>query len=127
MVKEIQKTKMLYEALIGEAARLGATVDEVLAALGTGQHPIVEVPWGERVRGEIVDHHQLVLTRLEDQRICFANSLPNAHDAAAGAELGGAEQGPPRRMEASGEQSMSEEQFRQLMAQPGAEALLPGS
>lgn len=127
MVKEIEQTKVIYEAVLDTPTRLSHTADEVLDALTQDRHPVVEIPWGERIGDELYEHHQIVLTRLQDERVYFANSLPNAQEVAAGAVLGGPEQGPERRMEGSGEQSMTVVLFRELLSHPDSSALIPGS
>ena len=118
----IEQAKRLYEAVMGRPTHLSASVDEVLAALERGEKQLlVEVPWGEVRDGETHERHQLILTRLEAGRVYFVNALHAT--APVGTTLEGREQGPQRRVEGLGEESMELDRFKALFAR-GGQAML---
>lgn len=120
----IEQSALLYEALTNQPVAISSTFEEVLALLRAQQPDIlVEVSWKERRDREYHDRHQLILTRLEGDRIFFINALKTTKPA--GTMIGGPEQGPLRRLEASGEESMETALFMTLFAL-GGKALIPG-
>lgn len=105
-------------ALFGVAPTRLHSPDAVKEALLGGRGPLVaKLPWRQQEGALAFDMHDLSLTAWEDGRVRFLNSLP--HDGATGLELGGPGEGPMRRLEALGEESMDEKTFSALMALGG--------
>ena len=88
---------------------------------------MVELPWDEDVGGERLERHQIVLHSLTDDqsRIRFYNPAA-PHGLAAGTELGAEpHQGPPRRVDDEGLQSMELASLARFFAEGKARALIP--
>jgi hypothetical protein len=124
----IERTRQMYEMVIGQAPELTTDFATAFAALVEGTADIVvELPWDEDRGGEMVERHQIVLSALSDDqsRVLFYNPAA-AHGRAPGTELGaGAHQGPPRRVEEDGLESMDLASLARYFAEGKAHALIP--
>ena len=107
----IEQAQQLWAALTNQATQLSTDAQQVLAALRAGQAQVlVEVPWGEVRDGETHETHQLILKRLEGDRVYFINALKG--NEPVGAVIEG--RGPRRRVEAGGLESMTVAEFGAL-------------
>jgi hypothetical protein len=123
----IGETQRLYRELFGQEAQLVNDFGMAFQALVEGVNDIVvELPWEEDQFGEKVSRHQIVLKQLLDDntRVQFFN--PAARNAAPGTELGNQpDEGPKRRVEATGVESMELSQLARYFAEGKAMALVP--
>lgn len=123
---DLQEAQRLYGALTNQPTRLTGSPHDVLAALRAGEENVlVELPWNEVRAGETHERHQLVLRRVEGERVYFINALKTP--GAPGTELGGPEQGPLRRIEEAGEESMPLANFVTLFVGGGQGMLRQGA
>lgn len=124
----IARTTKMYREVLGEEPRLVEDFGPALEALlGGVREVIVELPWQERRLGADVERHQIVLRELseDNSRVVFYNPAAR-RDVAPGADLGSAEkEGPPRRAEASGLESMEVNALARFFAEGRALALIP--
>lgn len=124
----IERTRQMYQTVMGQSPELTTDFATAFGALVEGTADIVvELPWDEDQNGERVDRHQIVLHSLsEDQsRINFYNPAAE-HGLAEGSELGTSpHQGPPRRVEEDGLQSMDLSALARFFAEGKAHALIP--
>lgn len=124
----IERTRQMYQAVMGETPQLTSDFATAFGALVEGAADIVvELPWDEDVGGERLERHQIVLHSLTDDqsRIRFYNPAA-PHGLAAGTELGAEpHQGPPRRVDDEGLQSMELASLARFFAEGRARALIP--
>ncbi len=124
----IERTRKLYEVVMGQSPELTADFSLAFAALLEGLPDIVvELPWNETRPNEQLERHQIVLHSLgqNQERVLFY--VPNASpDLVPGTEIGGQPgQGPARRVEADGLQSMALTDLARFFAEGRAHALIP--
>lgn len=124
----IERTRKMYQLVLGQTPQLTTDFAIAFGALVEGTADIVvELPWQEVQGGETVERHQIVLHSLSDDqgRILFYN--PAAPPGlTAGMELGLAPlQGPPRRVEEEGLQSMELSSMARFFAEGRAQAMIP--
>jgi thiamine pyrophosphate-dependent acetolactate synthase large subunit-like protein len=121
---QMDQARALYAALTGQPTHLAASLDEALKVVLSGKGPVVvELPWGEVHQGERHERHQVIVTRVANNRVYFINALKNK--ARPGQTLGGPGAGPVRRMEADGEESMDLAGFKAVYARGGQAMLSP--
>ena len=121
----IEESRQLYEAATGRSARVSTSLEEVVGCLlGGGTRIPLEVPWDEERGSERVQRHQVVLLQvdLEAGRLHFFN--PAATEVPPGTDLGGVGQGPSRRAERPGRESMELALLADFFARGEAFALL---
>lgn len=124
----IERTRQMYQAVMGETPQLTTDFATAFEALVEGAADIVvELPWDEDRQGERLERHQIVLHSMsnEQTRVCFYNPAA-PHGLETGTELGTApHQGPPRRVEGEGLQSMDLPLLARYFAEGKAQALIP--
>jgi len=125
MNSDMDTTHAVYEDIMGEKGVLTRSYETLLQALLRGERGIIaEIPWNEEIDGELVAAAQIVITRLENERIWFSSNLPQP-EGITGIVGGGEGLGPLRVIEPSLEESMDlgtlKEQF-----QKGGSAIVPG-
>ncbi len=125
MNSDMDTTHAVYEDIMGEKGVLTRSYETLLQALLRGERGIIaEIPWNEEIDGELVAAAQIVITRLENERIWFSTNLPQP-EGLTGIVGGGEGLGPLRVIEPSLEESMDlgtlKEQF-----QKGGSAIVPG-
>ncbi|NDD27359.1 MAG: hypothetical protein EB084_03735 [Proteobacteria bacterium] len=124
----IERTRQMYQTVLGASPELTDDFSAAFAALVDGSADIVvEIPWDERWGEEMLDRHQVVLHGLSDDqtRLTFYNPAA-PHGLEAGTEIGGRPgEGPPRRVEAEGMQSMELSLMARWFAEGKAQALIP--
>ncbi len=122
MDSELENIHGLYEGVLDEPAGISSSFEEVGNRLIRGERGIiVDVPWDEK-REDYFQRHQLVLLRIEGDRLYYINPLPRPEGAIG--EVGGSPgAGPLRRLEPNGEESIGLELFRTIFS-AGGRALL---
>lgn len=124
----IERTQEMYQAVMGETPQLTSDFATAFDALVEGAADIVvELPWDEDVGDETLERHQIVLHSLSDDqsRIRFYNPAA-PHGLPVGTELGTEpHQGPHRRVEDDGLQSMALANLARVFAEGKARALIP--
>lgn len=114
----LEAAKQLYGALLPQPLTITGTLEELEAALGAGERNVlVELPWGEVHGGRRHDRHLVVVKRIADGRVYFANGLKNPDPV--GAVIEGPDRGPARRVEPNHEESMPKAAFEALFARGG--------
>lgn len=124
----ISRTRHIYREVMGEEPSLVEDFAPALQALVDGvTEVIVEIPWTETRGEESVERHQIVLRRLSEDgsRVVYYNPA-SRRDAAPGTSLGGGPQdGPPRRAEGEGMESMEVTALARWFGEGRAMALIP--
>lgn len=109
----IETTRRMYEAVSGLPTAMETRMQVVLFTVIDGRGPVAaELPWQEGPDGTVAGWRQVILTDVRDKRVYFLNSVPSG--APAGTQLGGPGQGPVRRAEADGKESMDGRAFESL-------------
>lgn len=120
----IINTKRIYEKLSGVKTYLEDRLDVPLCLLADGHGPIAaELPWQEGPDGTVAAWRQLTLSAVRDGRVYFTNSVPSS--APVGTQLGGPGEGPARRVEAGGKESMEGQAFASLWSFGGRAMIEP--
>ncbi|MBM3461989.1 MAG: hypothetical protein FJX76_07805 [Armatimonadetes bacterium] len=124
----ISRTSVMYREVLGMEPTLVTDFAPAFQALVDGSGEIiVELPWKERRGQEIVERHQIVLRALteENARVIFYNPAAR-REFDAGKDFGGTEnEGPPRRAEGGGLESMELSALARHFAEGTAMALIP--
>lgn len=118
----------MYQTVMGTTPELTTDFAVAFGALVEGTADIVvELPWSETLAGEPMERHQIVLHSLSDDqtRVLFYNPAA-PHGLTVGTLLGsGPDEGPPRRVEDDGLQSMDLADLTRFFAEGKAHALIP--
>jgi hypothetical protein len=124
----ISRTQAMYRDMLGEEPIIANDFAPAFQALIEGvTEIIVELPWDETQGGVSVERHQIVLRRLDDDntRVIFYNPAAR-RDVEPGQAIGGqAGQGPARRAESAGLESMPLTELVRSFAEGTAIALIP--
>ena len=114
----LEQAARLYTALTNEPMRISTSYDEIVKALQSGVKSVpVEIPWKERRGSDYHERHQVIVTHIADGRVYFINALKTAKPP--GTTVGGVDQGPLRRLEPSGEESIETPMFLTLFMSGG--------
>jgi hypothetical protein len=112
-INSMEGAEVLLDALSPHSTRRVGSFQDLALALQSGAGPaLVELPWGEKRDGELYETHQLVLTRVEGDRVYFINALKS--QLPEGTVIVGMSKGPIRRVEPHGEESMTVSTFVEL-------------
>lgn len=124
MDRLIDQTQRMLADMLGTPLRESREWDEVIAALGAGiSDIIVEVAWQHP--GQAPESHELVLKRLEENRIVYFN--PKSHgELAVGTVLPANPTVSERRVEGMGLESLPTFSLRALFIKGPGVALIPG-
>ena len=115
---QLDQTQRLLAAVMGTDARQSDSFDDVRKAFAEGKPDVVvELPWYEDG-----STHQLILTRLQGDRVYFINPLGHG-DARAGTVL--QDGGLGRRVEEDNTESSTVSDFEKLFGAGKARALIP--
>jgi hypothetical protein len=124
----ISRTQAMYRDVLGEEPRIVSDFAPAFQALVDGvTEIIVELPWDETQGGVRVERHQIVLRRLDDDnaRVIYYNPAAR-RDVEVGQSIGGKSgEGPFRRAETAGLESMPLTEIARTFAEGTAIALIP--
>jgi hypothetical protein len=125
MNMDMEATQAVYGDIMGEKGIITRSYESLSEALKRGEHGIIaEIAWDEEIDGEFIAKAQIVINRLENERIYFSSNLPQP-EGITGIVGGRKGLGPLRIIEPSQEESMDlatlKEQF-----QEGGSAIIPG-
>ncbi len=122
----IEEMKQALSFVTGEGYLVTSRLEEVIGRMAAGETDIpLELPWEEVHAGQRVTRHQVMLLALDAEagRDSFFTSRAD-HERAPGTHLGGPMDGPARRTEGGGVESMAFEDFARFFAEGHAYALL---
>ncbi|MGE0487982.1 MAG: hypothetical protein AB7S38_02075 [Vulcanimicrobiota bacterium] len=119
MQQLIEELKALHEGVLGQPLVEEREPERVLARLRAGESDFpLALRWDDQP-------HSVVVESLRSERVFFFNPM-QAEDVQPGTLLGGTRDGPRRRSEEDGLESVAVEDFRALFSQRQAVCLVPG-
>lgn len=108
-----QELHILHEAIFGKKLEETSDPDEIIDLLNGGKSDIIMgLYWDEDREEEYHEMHKIVLQKIEGDRVIFYNPLRPPKGTQIGEVIGGGEgEGPKRKIEATGVESISLEDF----------------
>lgn len=120
MEMDMEHTKLLYEKIRDEKAMITSDFKLLITRLNDSEKGIiVEIPWKEDINGRFYEKNQIVLIKMHNHRIYFSNPIPKQGIDLA--EVGGnPKEGPRRKIEFDGKESIDIDTFEILFADGGS-------
>lgn len=107
-----QELHILHRAIFGHELQESRDPEVILNKLKNGcSDIIVDLNWGEQREEEYHEKHKIVLQRIDGEKIIFFNPMGHSDELEEGDTIEGEEKGPVRRVEGTGLESITVQDF----------------